>query len=217
MKKEMRADRKVSGDELVSLIRDNILETNYEDFFHETGKVLSTGDGIAEIYGLDGVGAGEMLEFASGVRGMALNLRQGLVGAVIFGDNSAVKEGDSVKRLQAILNLPVGMGLLGRVVDVLGNPIDGLGTFEDDVYPALIEVKAPGIIARKSVHEPLQTGLKALDALIPIGRGQRELIIGDRQTGKTAIIIDTMINQGRANDKFGDDVNSMIYSVYVAI
>jgi F-type H+/Na+-transporting ATPase subunit alpha len=213
----MKADRKVSGEEVTAIIRDNILGLHYDEFFHETGKVLSTGDGIAEIYGLDGVGSGEMLEFARGVRGMALNLRQGTVSAVIFGDNSLVKEGDSVKRLKAILNLPVGMGLLGRVVDVLGNPIDGLGVFEDDVHPALIEVKAPGIISRKSVHEPLQTGLKALDPLIPIGRGQRELIIGDRQTGKTAIAIDTMINQKKSNDAAKGDASKVLYSVYVAI
>jgi F-type H+-transporting ATPase subunit alpha len=213
----MKTDRKVSGEEVTAIIRDNILGLHYDEFFHETGKVLSTGDGIADIYGLDGVGSGEMLEFASGVRGMALNLRQGIVGVVIFGDNSLVKEGDSVKRLKAILNLPVGLGLLGRVIDVLGNPVDGLGVFEDDVQPALIEVKAPGIISRKSVHEPLQTGLKALDALIPIGRGQRELIIGDRQTGKTAIAIDTIINQKKVNDSAKKDLTKALFSVYVAV
>jgi proton translocating ATP synthase F1 alpha subunit len=207
-------DRKLASDEITSIIRDNIIGSKYEEYFHESGKVLSTGDGIAEIYGLDEVSAGEMLEFSSGVRGMALNLRQGSVGAVIFGDNSLVREGDSVKRLNAILNLPVGKGLLGRVIDVLGNPVDGLGKFEGEIQNSLIEVKAPGIIPRKSVHEPVQTGLKALDALIPIGRGQRELIIGDRQTGKTAIAVDTKINQKTANEEPGAKV---LYSVYVAI
>ena len=207
-------DRKLTSEEVTSIIRDNIIGLKYEEYFHESGKVLSTGDGIAEIYGLDEVSSGEMLEFSSGVRGMALNLRQGSVGAVIFGDNSLVKEGDSVKRLNAILNLPVGKGLLGRVIDVLGNPVDGLGKFEGELKTALIEVKAPGIIPRKSVHEPVQTGLKALDALIPIGRGQRELIIGDRQTGKTAIAVDTIINQRSANEKPGAKT---LYSVYVAI
>jgi len=207
-------DRKLSSDEISAIIRDNIIGLKYEEYFHETGKVLSTGDGIAEIYGLDEVGAGEMLEFSSGVRGLALNLRQGVVGAVIFGDNSLVKEGDSVKRLNAILNLPVGIGLLGRVIDVLGNPVDGLGKIEGELKDSLIEVKAPGIIPRKSVHEPVQTGLKAVDALIPIGRGQRELIIGDRQTGKTAIAVDAIINQKDANEKPGA---LKLYSVYVAV
>lgn len=207
-------DHRLSSDEVTAIIQDNIIGLNYEEYFHETGKVLSTGDGIAEIYGLDEVGAGEMLEFASGVRGLALNLRQGVVGAVIFGDNSLVKEGDSVKRLNAILSLPVGAGLLGRVIDVLGNPVDGLGKVEGEVTTSLIEVKAPGIMPRMSVHEPVQTGLKAVDALIPIGRGQRELIIGDRQTGKTAIAIDAIINQKEANEQPGAKV---LYSVYVAV
>jgi len=207
-------DKKLSGDEVSAIIRDDLVGLRYDEFLYETGKVLTTGDGIAEIFGLVDVGSGEMLEFASGVKGMALNLRQGVVGAVIFGDNSLVKEGDSVRRLNAILNLPVGMGLLGRVVDILGNPVDGLGRFEDDVQPALIEVKAPGIISRKSVHEPVQTGIKALDALIPVGRGQRELIIGDRQTGKTAIAVDAIINQKKANEMVG---SNKLYSVYVAV
>jgi len=205
---------KTLHDEITWIIRDTVTGSIDEKSFYEVGKVLSTGDGIAEIYGLDDVGAGEMLEFASGVRGMALNLRKGVVGAVIFGDNRLVREGDSVKRLHAILNLQVGEGLLGRVLDVLGNPIDGLGKLEGELHTTLIEVKAPGIIPRKSVHEPVQTGLKALDSLIPIGRGQRELIIGDRQTGKTAIAIDTIINQKSANEQPGAKV---LYSIYVAI
>jgi len=207
-------ENKLLGEEINEILRDDIINLRYDEFLYETGKVLTTGDGIAEIFGLIDVGSGEMLEFVSGVKGMALNLRQGVVGAVIFGDNSLVKEGDSVRRLNVILNLPVGMGLLGRVIDVLGNPVDGLGRFEDDVDFSLIEVKAPGIIARRSVHEPVQTGIKALDALIPIGRGQRELIIGDRQTGKTAIAIDAIINQKKTND-FENSIK--LYSVYVAI
>ena len=207
-------DKNLGAHEVSSIIQKNIIELNYKEYFHETGKVLTTGDGIAEIYGLDEVGAGEMLEFASGVRGMALNLKEGVVGAVIFGDNRLVKEGDSVKRLHAILNLGVGEGLLGRVIDVLGNPVDGLGSFEGKINSSRIEVKAPGIIPRRSVHEPVQTGLKAVDSLIPIGRGQRELIIGDRQTGKTAIAIDTIINQKSANEQIGA---KKLYSIYVAV
>ena len=207
-------DGGVSSSEVSSILRDNILELRYKEYFHETGKVLTTGDGIAEIYGLDEVGAGEMLEFASGVKGMALNLRAGVVGVVIFGDNRLVREGDSVKRLNSILSLPVGEGLLGRVIDVLGNPVDGQGPIEGKVVMSLIEVKAPGIIPRQSVHEPVQTGLKAIDSLIPVGRGQRELIIGDRQTGKTAIAVDTIINQREANEKVGA---KKLYSIYVAV
>ena len=206
--------KNLASDEVSSIIKDNVIESHYTAYFHETGKVLTTGDGIAEIYGLDEVGAGEMLEFSSGVKGMALNLRAGIVGAVIFGDSKLVKEGDSVKRLHAILNLSVGSGLLGRVIDVLGNPIDGLGKIEGELKESRIEVKAPGIIPRKSVHEPVQTGLKAIDSLIPIGRGQRELIIGDRQTGKTAIAVDTIINQKAVNEAVGA---SKLYSIYVAV
>ena len=207
-------DKSLTTDEVAAILRDNIVELNYQEHFYETGRVLTTGDGIAEIYGLDDVGAGEMLEFESGIKGMALNLKAGVVGAVIFGDNRLVKEGDSVKRLHAILNLQVGEGLLGRVIDVLGNPIDGIGVIEGELSTARIEVKAPGIIPRRSVHEPVQTGLKAIDSLIPIGRGQRELIIGDRQTGKTAIAIDTIINQKSVNDQIGA---KKLYSIYVAI
>ncbi len=206
--------KNLASDEVSSIIKDNVIESHYTAYFHETGKVLTTGDGIAEIYGLDEVGAGEMLEFSSGVKGMALNLRAGIVGAVIFGDSKLVKEGDSVKRLHAILNLGVGSGLLGRVIDVLGNPVDGLGKIEGELQESRIEVKAPGIIPRKSVHEPVQTGLKAIDSLIPIGRGQRELIIGDRQTGKTAIAVDTIINQKAVNEAVGA---SKLYSIYVAV
>ncbi len=201
-------------DEITWIIRDTVTGSIDEKSFYEVGKVLTTGDGIAEIYGLDDVGAGEMLEFSSGVRGMALNLRKGVVGAVIFGDNRLVREGDSVKRLHSILSLSVGAGLLGRVIDVLGNPIDGLGKFGGELKTTRIETKAPGIIPRQSVNEPVQTGLKALDALIPIGRGQRELIIGDRQTGKTAIAVDAIINQKTANEQAGAKV---LYSVYVAV
>ncbi len=176
--------------------------------------MLSVGDGIARVYGLDRVQAGEMVEFPGGIRGMALNLESDNVGVVIFGDDSTIKEGDTVKRTGAIVDVPVGKGLLGRVVDALGNPIDGKGPIESDER-RLVEVKAPGIIPRRSVHEPVQTGLKAIDSLIPIGRGQRELIIGDRQTGKTAVAVDTIINQREINA--GDDESRKLYCVYVAI
>lgn len=207
-------DTKTLHDEITWIIKDTITGSIDEKSFYEVGRVLSTGDGIADIYGLDDVGAGEMLEFESGVRGMALNLNKGTVGAVIFGDNKLVKEGDSVKRLHAILNLPVGRGLLGRVIDILGNPIDGQGKLTGELTETRLEVKAPGIIPRRSVHEPVQTGLKALDALIPVGRGQRELIIGDRQTGKTAIAVDAIINQKSINEVEG---SKKLYSVYVAV
>ena len=180
----------------------------------ETGRVISVGDGIASIYGLERVQAGEMLEFPGGLRGMALNLNHDTVGAVIFGDDRGVKEGDTVKRLDTIMDAPVGKGLLGRVVDGLGNPIDGKGPLQN-VTRTRIEVKAPGIIARKSVHEPMSTGIKSIDALIPIGRGQRELIIGDRQTGKTAIAIDTILNQKQVNQ--GTDEKKKLYCIYVCI
>jgi len=181
----------------------------------EVGQVLSVGDGIARIYGLDNVQAGEMVEFPSaGLRGMALNLEIDNVGVVIFGDDRAIREGDLVKRTGAIVDVPVGKGLLGRVVDPLGNPIDGKGPIEASERRR-VEVKAPGIIPRRSVHEPMQTGIKAIDALIPIGRGQRELIIGDRQTGKTAVIIDTIINQKKVNAS-GDE-SQKLYCIYVAV
>jgi F-type H+-transporting ATPase subunit alpha len=176
--------------------------------------VLSVGDGIARVYGLDQVQAGEMVEFPGGVQGMALNLESDNVGVVLFGEDRGIKEGDTVKRTGNIVEVPVGKGLLGRVVDGLGNPIDGKGPIEG-AEMRQVDVKAPGIIPRKSVHEPMSTGLKAVDALIPIGRGQRELIIGDRQTGKTAIILDTFLNQKPLND--GDDESKKLYCVYVAV
>ncbi len=180
----------------------------------EVGQVLSVGDGIARVYGLDKVQAGEMVEFPGGIKGMALNLETDNVGIVIFGDDREIKEGDTVKRTGAIVEVPVGKGLLGRVVDALGNPIDGKGPIKD-AKPSRVEVKAPGIVPRKSVHQPMQTGLKAIDSLIPVGRGQRELIIGDRQTGKTAIAIDTFINQKQINQS--KDESEKLYCIYVAI
>src|ERR687894_1191688 len=175
--------------EISSILREQIKNFGREAEVSEVGQVLSVGDGIARVYGLDNVQAGEMVAFENGVRGMALKLEVDNVGIVIFGSDREIKEGDTVKRTGAIVDAPVGMGLLGRVVDGLGNPIDGKGPLAD-VERKRVEVKAPGIIPRKSVHEPMQTGLKAIDALIPVGRGQRELIIGDRQTGKSAVCID---------------------------
>lgn len=180
----------------------------------EVGQVLSVGDGVARIYGLDNVRAGEMVEFQNGVKGMALNLESDSVGVVVFGDDRSIGEGDSVKRTESIVEVPVGKGLLGRVVDGLGNPIDGKGPLKD-VKPMRVEVKAPGIIPRQSVNEPVQTGLKAIDSLVPIGRGQRELIIGDRQTGKTAVVIDAFLNQRTVNK--GNDESKKLYCIYVAI
>jgi F-type H+-transporting ATPase subunit alpha len=200
--------------EISKVIRDQIANFGTEAQVSEVGTVLSVGDGIARIHGLDNVQAGEMIEFANGIKGMALNLEADNVGAVIFGTDSQIKEGDTVKRTGTIVDVPVGKGLLGRVVDGLGNPIDGKGPIEY-TERRRVETKAPGIIPRKSVHEPVQTGLKALDALVPVGRGQRELIIGDRQTGKTAVALDTFINQKQANA--GDDENQKLYCIYVAI
>jgi len=196
-----------------------ILKSQIKDFgkgaeVSEIGQVLSVGDGIARIYGLDNVQAGEMVEFANGVKGMALNLEADNVGVVIFGEDREIKEGDTVKRTKAIVDVPVGKGLLGRVVDPLGNPIDGKGPIAA-TERRQVDVKAPGILPRRSVHEPMQTGIKAIDAMIPIGRGQRELVIGDRQTGKTAICIDTILNQKDVN-KTGDE-KKKLYCVYVAI
>src|ERR1700685_1378489 len=181
----------------------------------EVGQVLSVGDGVARVYGLDNVRAGEMVEFNGGIKGMALNLEADNVGVVIFGDDRSIKEGDTVKRTGAIVEVPVGRGLLGRVVDGLGNPIDGKGDITNIAERRRVDVKAPGIIPRKSVHEPVQTGLNAIDSLIPIGRGQRELIIGDRQTGKTAIAIDAIINQ-RENWESGDPTRQ-VKCIYVAV
>jgi F-type H+-transporting ATPase subunit alpha len=205
--------------EISKVIRDQIASFGTDAEVSEVGTVLSVGDGIARIYGLDNVQAGEMVEFASSaggetIKGMALNLEADNVGAVIFGNDSAIKEGDTVRRTGTIVDVPVGRGLLGRVVDGLGNPIDGKGPIEG-AERRRVEVKAPGIIPRKSVHEPVQTGLKALDALVPVGRGQRELIIGDRQTGKSAVALDTFINQRTANQ--GDDESQKLYCIYVAI
>jgi F-type H+-transporting ATPase subunit alpha len=200
--------------EISAILKQQIADFGTEADVAEVGQVLSVGDGIARIYGLDKVQAGEMVEFPNGAKGMALNLESDNVGVVIFGDDTGVREGDTVKRTGAIVDVPVGKGLLGRVVDALGNPIDGRGPLTD-VKRTRVEVKAPGIIPRRSVHEPVQTGLKAIDALVPIGRGQRELIIGDRQTGKTAVAIDAFINQRDVN-KAGDE-SKKLYCVYVAI
>ena len=200
--------------EISKVIKDQIAQFGTEAQVSEIGSVLSVGDGIARIHGLDQVQAGEMVEFSNGVKGMALNLEADNVGVVIFGSDAEIKEGDQVKRTGTIVDVPVGKGLLGRVVDGLGNPIDGKGPIVA-ASRQRVEVKAPGIIPRKSVSEPVQTGLKAIDALVPIGRGQRELIIGDRQTGKTAVAIDTFINQKGANA--GDDEKKKLYCIYVAV
>jgi F-type H+-transporting ATPase subunit alpha len=200
--------------EISAILKQQIADFGSETDVAEVGQVLSVGDGIARIYGLDQVQAGEMVEFPNGMRGMALNLESDNVGVVIFGDDSGIAEGDIVKRTGAIVDVPVGRGLLGRVVDALGEPIDGKGPLTD-VTRARVEVKAPGIVPRRSVHEPVQTGLKAIDSLVPIGRGQRELIIGDRQTGKTALAIDTILNQKAVNA--GSDEKLKLYCIYVAI
>jgi len=200
--------------EISSILKDQIKNFGKEAEVSEIGQVLSVGDGIARVYGLDQVQAGEMVEFPGGIRGMALNLEADNVGVVIFGDDRTIKEGDTVKRTGAIVEVPVGKGLLGRVVDGLGNPIDGKGPIKSDTNMR-VDIKAPGILPRKSVHEPMATGLKAIDSLIPIGRGQRELIIGDRQTGKTAIILDTFLNQKSLNES--DDEHIRLYCVYVVI
>ncbi|MEQ1726436.1 MAG: F0F1 ATP synthase subunit alpha [Sphingopyxis sp.] len=200
--------------EISRVIKDQIANFGDGATVSEIGHVLSVGDGIARVHGLDNVQAGEMVEFAGGVKGMALNLEADNVGIVIFGSDAGIKEGDVVKRTETIVDVPVGKGLLGRVVDALGNPIDGKGPIVA-TSRSRVEVKAPGIIPRKSVNEPVQTGLKALDALVPVGRGQRELIIGDRQTGKTAVAIDTFINQKGVNA--GKDESKKLYCIYVAI
>ncbi|MET0605023.1 MAG: F0F1 ATP synthase subunit alpha [Beijerinckiaceae bacterium] len=200
--------------EISAILKDQIKNFGNEAEVAEVGQVLSVGDGIARCFGLDKVQSGEMVEFESGVRGMALNLEQDNVGIVIFGADREIKEGQTVKRTGAIVDVPVGKGLLGRVVDALGNPIDGKGPVKTDSR-ARVDVKAPGIIPRKSVHEPMATGLKSIDAMIPIGRGQRELIIGDRQTGKTAIALDTILNQKPLNQ--GNDESQKLYCVYVAV
>jgi len=204
----------LSAIELSTLLEQRI-SNHYSDLnIDEIGRVLSVGDGIARVYGLNKIQSGEMVEFASGVKGMALNLENDNVGIVCFGSDTTINEGDIVKRTGSIVDVPVGKGMLGRVVDGLGMPIDGKGTIQN-VTARRVEIKAPGIIVRKSVHEPMQTGLKAVDSLVPIGRGQRELIIGDRQTGKTAIAIDTILNQKSVND--GKDETKKLYCVYVAV
>ena len=200
--------------EISAILKDQIKNFGKDAEVSEVGQVLSVGDGIARIYGLDNVQAGELVEFPGGVAGMALNLETDNVGAVIFGDDREIKEGDTVKRTGSIVDVPVGKELLGRVVDGLGNPIDGKGPIKAKERRR-VDVKAPGIIPRRSVHEPMSTGLKAIDALIPIGRGQRELVIGDRQTGKTAILLDTFLNQRSINE--GGDESKKLYCVYVAV
>lgn len=205
----------VSASEISSIIKDKIANSEMNIDVAQVGQVLSVGDGIARVYGLDKVQSGELVEFESGVKGMALNLEEDNVGVVIFGADQEIKEGDMVKRTDQIVSVPVGKEMLGRVVDALGEPIDGLGAIKAKEF-SRSEVKAPGIIPRRSVHEPMQTGLKIVDSLIPIGRGQRELIIGDRQTGKTAIILDTIINQKKINDAAKTEKDKL-YCVYVAV
>ena len=202
--------------EISTILKDQIENFGAEAEVTEVGKVLSVGDGIARVHGLDQVQAGEMVEFPGGIAGMALNLERDNVGVVIFGSDKTIKEGDVVKRTGSIVDVPIGKGLLGRVVDALGNPIDGKGALKN-VKRTRVESKAPGIMPRESVSEPMQTGLKAIDSLIPVGRGQRELIIGDRQTGKTAIAIDTFLNQKSTNDKAGEDDTKKLFCIYVAV
>ncbi len=206
----------IKAAEISSILKSQIENFGTEAEVTEIGKVLSVGDGIARVYGLDQIKAGEMVEFDGGIAGMALNLEKDNVGIVIFGSDKDIKEGDTVKRTGSIVDVPTGKGLLGRVVDALGNPIDGKGPLKD-VKRSRVETKAPGIMPRESVHEPMQTGLKAIDSLIPIGRGQRELIIGDRQTGKTAIAIDTFLNQKSVNDAAGKDDSKKLFCIYVAV
>ena len=206
----------IQASEISKILKEQIKNFGDDTEVAEVGKVLSVGDGIARVYGLDKVQAGEMVEFPGGTMGMALNLEIDNVGVVIFGSDRDIKEGDLVKRTSSIVDVPVGMELLGRVVDGLGNPVDGKGPIKSKTR-SVADVKAPGIIPRKSVHEPMATGLKSVDSLIPIGRGQRELIIGDRQTGKTAVAIDTILNQKSYNDAAGSDESKKLYCVYVAI
>ena len=205
----------INPSEITKILKEQIKKFGEKAEISEVGQVLSVGDGIARVYGLDSVQAGEMVEFSKGLKGMALNLEKDNVGVVIFGDDRFIKEGDIVKRTGSIVDTPVGKKLLGRVVDALGNSIDGKGELDKKLKRKRVEVKAPGIIPRQSVNQPMQTGLKAIDSLIPIGRGQRELIIGDRQTGKTAVAIDTIINQ-RAINKSGEEKDKL-YCIYVAI
>ena len=206
----------IQAAEISAILKDQIKNFGQETEVAEIGRVLSVGDGIARVHGLDNVQAGEMVEFPGGTRGMALNLESDNVGVVIFGSDRDIKEGDVVKRTNSIVDVPAGDALLGRVVDGLGNPIDGKGAINGGER-RVADVKAPGIIPRKSVHEPMATGLKSVDAMIPIGRGQRELIIGDRQTGKTAVALDTILNQKSYNDAAGDDESKKLYCIYVAV
>ena len=206
----------IQASEISAILKEQIKKFGKESEVAEVGTVLSVGDGIARVFGLDNVQAGEMVEFPNGIRGMALNLEIDNVGIVIFGSDRDIKEGDQVKRTKSIVDVPVGDELLGRVVDGLGNPLDGKGPIKSK-NRSVADVKAPGIIPRKSVHEPMATGLKSVDSLIPIGRGQRELIIGDRQTGKTAVALDTILNQKTYNDSAGKDETKKLYCVYVAI
>ncbi|KAL1918181.1 uncharacterized protein VTP21DRAFT_3447 [Calcarisporiella thermophila] len=208
------ASAKASTSEVSSILEQRIIGSSADIDVQETGRVLTIGDGIARVYGLKNCQAEEMVEFSSGLKGMALNLEPDNVGIVVFGNDRLIKEGDTVKRTGAIVDVPVGEGLLGRVVDALGNPIDGKGPIKSSERRR-VQVKAPGILPRRSVHEPMQTGLKSIDSMVPIGRGQRELIIGDRQTGKTAVALDTILNQRRWND--GNDETKKLYCVYVAV
>tara|TARA_R110000868_G_scaffold3801_1_gene23353 strand:+ start:88812 stop:90359 length:1548 start_codon:yes stop_codon:yes gene_type:complete len=212
----MSSSMDISPAEISGILKSQIENFGVEAEVSDVGQVLSVGDGIARIYGLDSVQAGEMVEFDGGIKGMALNLESDNVGVVIFGDDRSIKEGDTVKRLDEIVAAPVGKGLLGRVVNPLGEPIDGKGPLTDVAGRSRVDVKAPGIIPRKSVHEPMMTGIKAIDAMIPVGRGQRELVIGDRQTGKTAVCIDTILNQKPTNDAAKSD-SEKLFCVYVAI
>merc|ERR1719424_2367017 len=204
----------MSASELSSILQQQMGSVGADVSIDEVGKVLNIGDGIARVYGLRSVQAGEMVEFPGQIKGMALNLENDNVGIVIFGNDRAIKEGDVVKRTGDIVDVPVGNGILGRVVDALGNPIDGKGPIDSD-QRIRVEVKAPGIMPRMSVHEPMQTGLKAVDSLVPVGRGQRELIIGDRQTGKTAVAIDCFLNQKPLHK--GSDESQKLYCIYVAV
>ncbi|MFC2970081.1 F0F1 ATP synthase subunit alpha [Acidimangrovimonas pyrenivorans] len=206
----------IQAAEISAILKEQIKNFGQEAEVAEVGRVLSVGDGIARVYGLDNIQAGEMVEFPGGIRGMALNLEVDNVGIVIFGSDQDIKEGDTVKRTKSIVDVPAGDALLGRVVDGLGNPIDGKGPIAA-TERRVADVKAPGIIPRKSVHEPMATGLKSVDAMIPIGRGQRELIIGDRQTGKTALALDTILNQKSYNEAAGDDESKKLYCIYVAV
>jgi F-type H+/Na+-transporting ATPase subunit alpha len=206
----------IQAAEISAILKDQIKNFGKEAEVAEVGRVLSVGDGIARVYGLDNIQAGEMVEFPGGIRGMALNLETDNVGCVIFGSDRDIKEGDTVKRTNAIVDVPAGDALLGRVVDGLGNPIDGKGPIVT-TERRVADVKAPGIIPRKSVHEPMATGLKSIDAMTPVGRGQRELIIGDRQTGKTAVALDTILNQKSYNDAAGSDESKKLYCIYVAV